>query len=180
MNFATFLSGMLSWLTVGGQILCLVMLGMIMFSSGRNKLMDFIRKHGVKLAFVVTAIAVLGSLSYSDILGYEPCKLCWYQRIFMYPQLIILGIALYAKDRRAPFYATVLSLIGIPIAMIHYFVQRGMLDVGCSTVGYSVSCAKVFTMNLGYITIPLMAFTAFLMNALFLYVSRNKEGSVKA
>ncbi len=172
MNFATFLSGTLSWLTLGGQILCLVLIFMILFSSGSNKLMEFVRKHGVKLAFVVTLFAVLGSLSYSDILGYEPCKLCWFQRIMMYPQLIILGISLYTKDKGAWLYAMVLSLIGLPIAMIHYLVQRGMFDVGCSTVGYSVSCSKVFTMNLGYITIPLMAFTAFLMNALFLYLSR--------
>lgn len=177
MNFATFLSGTLSWLTLGGQIICAVMILSLIFSKNiwTTSIINFIKKHGEVFAFIVTLFAVLGSLSYSDILGYEPCKLCWYQRIMMYPQLIILGVSLYTKDRGASFYALVLSLIGMPIALIHYLVQIGLLKAGCSTVGYSVSCAKVFTMNLGYITIPMMAFTAFLMNALFLSIYRKNR-----
>jgi disulfide bond formation protein DsbB len=174
MNFATFLSGTLSWLTLGGQIVCLAIILSLIFSKNIRaaSFINFIKKYGAIFAFIVTLLAVLGSLSYSDILGYEPCKLCRYQRIMMCSQLIILGISLYTKDRNASFYALVLSLIGMPIVLIHYLVQLGLLKAGCSTVGYSVSCAKVFTMNLGYITIPMMAFTAFLMNALFLFVYR--------
>jgi disulfide bond formation protein DsbB len=177
MNFATFLSGTLSWLTLGGQILSLILILALVFNKNKYSLslISYIKKYGAVFAFIVTLFAVLGSLSYSDILGYEPCKLCWYQRILMYPQLIILGIAFYTKDKSASFYALVLSLIGMPIAFIHYLVQLGILKAGCSTVGYSVSCAKVFTMNLGYITIPMMAFTAFLMNALFLFIYRKSS-----
>lgn len=171
MNFATFLSGTLSWMTLGGQIFCLLIIFSLIFSKNAG-LISFVKRNGVIFAFIVTLFAVLGSLSYSDILGYEPCKLCWYQRIMMYPQLILLGIALYTRDRSASFYAITLSLIGAAIALLHYVVQLGLIKVGCSTVGYSVSCAKVFTMNLGYITIPMMAFTAFIMNALFLYIYR--------
>lgn len=171
-NFAAFLSGTLSWLTLAGQILSIVVAAAIVFRQTDTKLMRIIRKHGLAFAFTVSSVSVLGSLSYSDILGYEPCKLCWFQRIFMYPQVIILGMALYTKDRSASLYGIVLSMIGLPIAWLHYLVQLGYLKSGCSTVGYSVSCAKVFTMNLGYITIPLMAFTAFLMNILFLLVWR--------
>ena len=171
MNFATFLSGTLSWLTLGGQILCLLIIFSLIFSKNVG-LISFVKRNGMIFALIVTLFAVLGSLSYSDILGYEPCKLCWYQRIFMYPQLILLGIALYTKDRSASFYAMILSLIGAVIALLHYVVQLGLIKVGCSTVGYSVSCAKVFTMHLGYITIPMMALTAFIMNALFLFIYR--------
>src|SRR5262245_61865647 len=50
------------------------------------------------LAFLTSLISTLGSLYYSDVRGFEPCKFCWFQRIFMYPQALLLGIALYRKD----------------------------------------------------------------------------------
>lgn len=122
-----------------------------------------IEKHGILFGFIVALIAMLGSLTYSDVLGYEPCKLCWYQRIFMYPQVFLLGLALFRKERFIIPYALFLAVIGEIIALYHYTVQLGLFPAPCSVSGYSVSCAKVFTLQFGYITIPLMAFTAFVL-----------------
>jgi disulfide bond formation protein DsbB len=91
----------------------------------------------------------------------------------MYPQLIILGLGYFMKDSKASFYALILAILGTPIALFHYMLQRGVVDFGCSVVGnYSVSCAKYFSMTYGYITIPMMAFTAFLMIIMFLSLNR--------
>jgi disulfide bond formation protein DsbB len=120
--------------------------------------------NGFKLAFIVALISSLGSLFYSDILGYEPCKFCWLQRIFMYPQVIFLSIALWRKEWNLYFYSIVFSVIGGLLALNHYILQTtGSSILPCSAVGYSVSCSKVFVMHLGYITIPLMAFSGFLL-----------------
>ena len=173
MNFSTLFSGTLSWLTLAGQVLTLVLIITLAFSKKDNRLMTLIRRHGMTFAFIVALISTLGSLTYSDILMLQPCKLCWFQRIAMYPEAIILGVGLYIKDRNATLYALVLALIGLPIALYHYLEQVGFVPATCSTVGYSVSCAKIFTMNLGYITIPLMAFTAFLLNILFILIYRD-------
>jgi disulfide bond formation protein DsbB len=114
------------------------------------------------LGFVFSSAAVLGSLYYSEIAGYEPCVLCWYQRIFMYPQMIIFGIAMYKKSSEVLVYNLALSVIGLLLAAYHYYGQifnAGSLP--CAVLGYSASCSQRFVMTFGYITIPMMAATVF-------------------
>ena len=114
-----------------------------------------------------------GSLIYSDVIGYEPCKLCWFQRIFMYPQVFLLALALWKKDKNIIDYTALLSIFGAIIAGYHYLLQLGIApDLSCGAVGYSVSCAQRFVMNFGYITLPLMAFTAFLMILTFFFIEK--------
>ncbi|MBU3668587.1 MAG: disulfide bond formation protein B [Candidatus Taylorbacteria bacterium] len=174
MSQATF-SIVLSWLTVFGQALVIILL-VLYVTKKLPKVTNFFRTHAILFSFIVVLAAVLGSLTYSDIYMIEPCKLCWYQRIFMYPQFVILGLSLILKDTRAAFYALILSILGAPIALYHYLLQRGVVEAGCSVVGnYSVSCSQYFKLNLGYITIPLMAFTAFVMIITFLLIYRSKE-----
>jgi disulfide bond formation protein DsbB len=80
----------------------------------------------------------------------------------MYPQSILFGMALWKNDGTVRRYAITFSVIGALISGYHYLLQRGVSSsISCGAVGYSVSCAQVFVMNYGYITIPLMAFTAF-------------------
>lgn len=124
-------------------------------------------KHALWFGFIVSLVAMLGSLYYSDVLGYEPCNLCWYQRIFMYPQAFLFGLALW---RREPFriwaYSGLLSLIGGLIALFHYYIQTSpqpLVTLPCSALGYSASCTETFAVQMGYITIPMMALSAFIL-----------------
>ncbi len=126
----------------------------------------------------VALAATLGSLFFSDVAGYEPCKLCWIQRIFMYPQVIILLIALIEKDARALVYSVALSAIGAVVAGYHYLLQLGIAPpLSCGATDYSVSCAEKVVMAFGYVTIPLMSFTAFVMILVFSIIgmSWNKD-----
>lgn len=180
MNLATVVNYTLSSLVVLAEGMSLTLLVVMLFTKGDNVVIRFFKKHGMAIAFIVVLTATLGSLTYSDILGYEPCKLCWFQRILMYPQVLLLGIGLWKKEyfRGATLYALILSLIGIPLAFYHYLVQLGLVAAPCSTGGFTVSCAKYFTMTYGYITIPIMALSAFLLVALIMLVLRsefNKE-----
>jgi disulfide bond formation protein DsbB len=125
---------------------------------------------------LVSFLATGGSLFYSEIAGFAPCKLCWWQRIFMYPQLPLFFTAFFLNNRSVFYYSLVLSLIGGMISLYHYLLQFGYLRGGdCLAVGYSVSCVKRFVAEFGFVTIPLMALTAFLL--LFFWavlVIRNK------
>ena len=93
-----------------------------------NKKSDFafIRKNYLVFGFIVSLVATLGSLYFSDILGYNPCKLCWYQRILMYPQVLFFGISLFRKDRSILNYVLPLSVLGFLIAGFHYYEQFAM------------------------------------------------------
>lgn len=165
---ADFFNQLVSILTVLGQIVIIVMIICLFFSGRTQKIGGFFPRNAVLFSFIVALLATLGSLFYSDILGYEPCKLCWYQRILMYPQVFVLGLALWRKDKAVKSYSLLLAVIGGLIAGYHYLLQIGVASgVPCGAVGYSVSCSQRFVMEYGYITIPMMALTAFVMIILF-------------
>ena len=119
-------------------------------------------KHAKVWAFLVALVAMLGSLYFSDYLGYEPCVLCWYQRIFMYSQVFLFGLALIKKDSHIWSYSILLSIIGALIATFHYISQVSNTSIlPCDALGYSASCSQTFVLSFGYITIPMMALSAF-------------------
>jgi len=140
----------------------------LFFRNKENFIIKFVGKNGMLLAFIVALASTLASLFYSEFIGYEPCVLCWYQRIFIYPQVIILGIALFKKDSSIINYSIILSLIGMLISLYQFVLQLGVIDgLPCSAVVES-TCSKLFVIQFNYITIPLMAFTAFIIMIVFL------------
>lgn len=154
---------LLSILTVVGNILALLLLLMLIF--GRVSLAARLSfRRIVWFMFIIALIATAGSLFYSEVAHYEPCKLCWFQRIFMYPQVLLLALALYKRDNHIIDYILWMSGIGLVIAGYHYLLQLGV--VTGSFCGIGVSCDQRFVMEYGYITIPMMAFTAFTLNFL--------------
>lgn len=168
----------LSSLTVIGQVI--LGLAVISIVIRNERVSRFFDKNAVLFSFFVALIATLGSLFYSEIAGFEPCKLCWFQRIFMYPQVILLGIALWKKERALTIYnSIVLSIIGAVIAGYHYLLQIGVApELPCSAVGYSAACSQRFVLQFDYITIPIMTFTAFLLIAFFMFSTKKVEDNI--
>jgi len=132
--------------------------------DGAFDTLNWIGKRGLAIGFSVALVSVIVSLIYSDIIGYVPCKLCWIQRIFLYPQVIILGLALWKKTKDADLYCIALSVIGVVIAGYHFYGQSIDTSVlpACTASG-GTSCAVRYFIEFGYVTIPMMAFTAFLL-----------------
>jgi disulfide bond formation protein DsbB len=119
------------------------------------------REHLLLFAWATAFVATLGSLYFSEVLRFIPCDLCWFQRIFMYPQVIILGIAIVRKDFTAARYSLALSIIGGMISLYHYSLQKIPFFQD-----YAISCGRVpctgqYINWLGFITIPFLALTAF-------------------
>lgn len=167
-------------IVVLGQILVLILILVFIFRDKFPKIYNLVEKHSLLLAFLFSSFALCGSLFYSEILNYEPCKFCWWQRIFIYPLTLIFFIAMLKKDNKIFRYALPMSIIGGLVAINHYILQTtGTSLIPCSAVGYSVSCSKVFVMSYGYITIPLMAFTAFLgITISMLFLRRSSKNDV--
>jgi disulfide bond formation protein DsbB len=113
------------------------------------------------LAWLVAVASLLGSLYYSEIAGYPPCSLCWYQRIAMYPLAVVLGIAAWRGDRGIRRYAMPLVVVGGLIAVYQYvlgYLPEGEV-LGCSI---DVSCTERFVWEFGFVDFPFMSFVAFL------------------
>ena len=106
--------------------------------------------------------AFLGSLFYSIIIGFQPCTLCYWQRIFMYPMLFLASLSLIKKDKLDSSYLLMLSGIGSLISIYHIYIQFTPNPLPCSMTGQGVSCSENWVLEYGYITIPVMALTCFL------------------
>lgn len=120
----------------------------------------------VAAAFLVALIATSGSLFYSLGLGLYPCRLCWYQRVLMYPQTLILGYALLTGFDDVPRLALPFSALGLPIAVYHSYVQLAPASE-CSFAG----CAQIQYQVGGILSIPNQSAIAFALLLVFLSVS---------
>jgi len=112
--------------------------------------------------WLLAAVSMLGSLFFSEIMGLQPCVLCWYQRIAMYPLVVILLVGMFPLDLRVVRYALPLALIGWGIGVYHYLVFSGYIPESlrpCDEGG--VSCSEINLELFGFITIPMMSILAF-------------------
>ncbi|MGY3718457.1 disulfide oxidoreductase [Sutcliffiella cohnii] len=127
-------------------------------------------------AFIVALVAMLGSLYFSEILLFIPCDLCWYQRILMYPLVIILGIAAVKKDANITTYALPFSIIGIATSSYHYLIQKVPIFADNAIECGIVPCTGQYINLLGFITIPFLALIGFiLITILLLLVGKYKK-----
>lgn len=115
----------------------------------------------IYLAWVVSVVATLGSLYFSEVRLFVPCTLCWYQRILMYPLVLILGIASYKQDTSVTRYALPLSLIGTLVAGFHYLEQKVPWISSSAVCRSGVPCDVQYINWLGFITIPFLSLVAF-------------------
>ncbi|RLQ85018.1 disulfide oxidoreductase [Planomicrobium sp. Y74] len=110
-------------------------------------------------------VATAGSLYFSEVRGYIPCELCWIQRIFMYPLVIIVGVAYFQKNVRIALTALILSGIGGMISLYHYGIQKlAFLSESAPSCG-QVPCTGQYINYFGFITIPFLALIAFILIA---------------
>lgn len=114
-------------------------------------------------AWAVSLTAMLGSLYFSEIVGYEPCELCWYQRILMYPIVLILGIAVVKKELKAAVYSLAFSAIGALVSLYHYGLQKVDFLTDAAPACGRVPCTGMYINWFGFVTIPFLALTAFVI-----------------
>ncbi len=125
--------------------------------------MNFIKENLAQFALLVSVLAMSGSLFFSEILKLPPCVLCWYQRICMYPLVFILGVSIWKKDKNLPFFVLPLSLIGTAIAIYHNLLYYKIIPESLAPCIQGVSCTTKQIELFGFITIPLLSLTAFLV-----------------
>jgi disulfide bond formation protein DsbB len=150
----------LSLAVIGSHITIILSAFLLIFlKKTSHPLFVFLAANALRLAFFVALIATSGSLFYSEYAKFAPCYLCWFQRIFMYPLVIIFGIAAFKKDYNIFAYTLPLAMTGWLISLYHnYFSYRA---IGLTVCRLGESCFAPYVHEFGYITIPMMALTAF-------------------
>lgn len=162
LEYVNIINKTLSFGTIILQVLIvLIIINLIFLKKNNNTFLFFIRKNTLTLGFLVSLTAFLLSLFYSEVVGYPPCELCWIQRIFIYPQLLLFGLGLYKKDKSIVDYSIVSAVLGAITSIYHIYVEAGGtkgLECADPTSG-GISCAVRYIYEFGYITMPSMALT---------------------
>lgn len=128
------------------------------------------------LAWLIATTATLGALFIGEVMLMTPCTLCWYQRIFMFPIAIILGIACFTDDRQGAVYALVLALGGLAMAGYHTLLVAGLVPKSWVPCSAGVSCADQKLEILNGVQIPWLSLAAFMALA-FLLVAYLRKSS---
>jgi disulfide bond formation protein DsbB len=115
------------------------------------------------LALLVATVATAGSLYYSEVVGFAPCELCWFQRVCMYPLVAILAVGVARRDPTARWYAAPFVLVGVPLGLYHWLVERVPSIAASASCSATVPCAVPYFEQLGYVTLAFMAMSAFLL-----------------
>jgi disulfide bond formation protein DsbB len=137
-----------------------------------QKVIKFIGTHALYIAFIQGLVAFLGSMYYSNVAGFPPCTLCWYQRIAMFPLFILLMIGILRKDQLVHLYIFPLAWIGWIISLYHNLLYYKWIPDTLAPCSTGVSCTTKYIEYANFITIPLMAFTAFSVIIVSMYIHR--------
>jgi len=161
--FETFFVTSAGWITLGVQLFLICAFLFLLFGKKYHKrVFPQVRSYVLWIAFSITLLGSLGSFVFSEVLSYEPCILCWYGRVVLYPQVIILLLAIVRRDRLVIPYVLGLSVVGVAISFYQIIIQFSNENSGvCSFLETSSDCSIIYVLEFGYITIPVMALTTF-------------------
>ena len=124
--------------------------------------------------WLIAMAALFGSLFFSEVMGLEPCVLCWWQRIFIYSLAVLFLIGLFPFDRSVVRYTLPLAVIGLVFAVYHYLVYSGFIPESLQPCSEKLSCAEVNLELMGFVTIPMLSIFAYSTIILLLLIFRKR------
>ena len=170
-------SALLALAALAGAVVTLVALVAARTGAGwAREVVRMVRETGLWLVAVVTAGAMVGSLWFSESVGYVPCTLCWYQRIAMFSLAVLSSVAAVRRDRNFTVYAIVAASVGLTVSTYHYLLEWfPHWESGVCSV--DVPCNAVWFREFGFVTLAFMAGCAFIATIVFSAVVRggNRE-----
>ena len=156
---------LLAVLGVVGQVLVVVLLVLLLVA--RDRVRAWLWGYELWAAFLVAAIATGGSLFLSDVAGYVPCEMCWFQRICMYPLSLLTLFAAYHRDYRFARYLLPFPVIGACVSIYHLLIENKVVSTPAACQ-IGAGCNVKWINYFGYMTIPTLALTGFALLIVFL------------
>ena len=126
------------------------------------------------ICWIFASVSTLGSLFFSEIMEFPPCALCWYQRIFMVPLVLIFLIGLFPFDKSIIKYALPLALLGWGFAFYHYLLYSGFIPKSLEPCTQGVSCSETYLDLFGFLTIPMLSMISFSIIIALLFILKRR------
>ena len=134
--------------------------------------MKFFKENLLQFALLMAATSTIGSLIFSEILKFPPCVLCWYQRIAMYPLVVILAVGIWKKDKNTWAFVLPLSVSGLLIAAYHNLLYYNIIPEATAPCEIGISCTTKYIEIFGFVTIPLLSLLGFLLITIFVLIHK--------
>ena len=141
--------------------------------------MNFVKKNLVQFSLVIATTSTLGSLYFSEILRLTPCIVCWYQRITMYPLIIIFIVGIWKKDKNTHLFALPLSISGLLISFYHNLLYYKIIPESTAPCTLGISCTTKQIEWFGFLTIPLLSLLAFSTITILMILHKTNSHSWK-
>jgi disulfide bond formation protein DsbB len=113
------------------------------------------------LCWLLVSVSAIGSLFFSFVMEFAPCVLCWYQRIFLFPLVLILAIGLFPFDKKVVKYALPLAIAGWLTAVYHNLLYAGIIPKSIQPCSQGVSCTEEYINLFGFLSIPMLSLLSF-------------------
>ena len=180
MEIGLLFTKLLAFATLVGNLLTL---GLLIFFLIRrsifDRVMNWLGERAIIIGLFLSSASTIGSIIYSEVVGFPACILCWIQRIFMYPQMFLFGLALWRRERSIAPYMLLFSTLGILVALYQWvkdmFLVYGGVNVPCPAVTGLPSCDKIYVLEMGYITIPMISLNAFILLAIVMWAGLRRK-----
>ena len=159
----------LAALGIVGQIAAVVLIAVAILAAvgvrgPLRSVREMVWGYELWLAFVVALVSTLGSLFLSEVAHFIPCEMCWFQRIFMYPLAIVVPLMAVARDTRATRYVLPLPVVGAGFSIYHLLIEHGIIEqTRTCLISAPGGCATKWMNEFGYVTIPTLALTGFVL-----------------
>ncbi len=130
-----------------------------------------INEYGLYIGLIIALLGMIGSLYFSEVMGLMPCLLCWYQRIAMYPLVVIFAVGILGRSKEAWNYAAAFIFVGFLIGLYQLLLVYGIVPEGAATCAIGIPCALV-SWSFGFITIPLLSFIAWIVFGILYFIHK--------
>lgn len=129
------------------------------------------------LAWALAIMSTLGVLFIGEVMGQTPCMMCWFQRAFMFPLAVILGVAAFRSDFAVWWYSIPLAGIGALFAFYHSLLYSGMIAEGLTPCSRGISCTSDDMVIFGLFPLPILSLVSFLSIAILTYFAKRRTTS---
>lgn len=140
--------------------------------------MRWLKQHVLFIAWAQAVVAMLGSLYFSEIMDLTPCVLCWYQRIAVYPLVIIIAVGILKQERWIHWYVLPMSVVGLGISIYHNLLYWKILPESAAPCELGVSCTTRYVEWFGFVTIPFLSMVAFAIITLCMIIFMKSRKTV--
>lgn len=170
-NIGALISNLLSTATLISHVVLVVIIIALFKKDFKEWIVKNVGKYSIELSFFAVLVSMVFSLVLSEIVGFEPCVLCWYGRILLYPQVVLFLVAWIKKSKEVFSYAVPLTVLAGILSLYQSYTQLGGTSIlPCTSEGGA--CSKIYIFQYGYITIPLMGLTIAIYLLLFAYLDK--------